>query len=532
MSDYDITHPEDLQRARAVLDELKASSSADDTTEFDPTGTSGHTLSPDKSFESARSVSDETDFTSLSNGVSSLSIGSGSDEHGESLDNGDFQDYENLDIATKAARLQELFPTESARDISYTLKKCEGSFTRAMDVLLNYVFLRTDDAGEMESATPWRSIDAFAEEYVIAKGKKRKPKGRKFRSLEGYDNDELNAAPPSPNRWTSAEEDITFIASLTSIPRQKISSVYHQNNASRNSTILALIQQNISQHGDKSTGDLALEPGVLQFTEEHPTVSTPHAAAILRLTHPSTAKAQDLAKALKSSPAGSGITTPSRIVPHYAPYKDPSAASTLRSSSPSVRSTHAVDGSASATRTTAFAPAPSPRSSSPSAWPTQPANGSTASLSAARATAFDQASKYYRKSKSDHLMGGAAAYYSQLGRDYHASLVAQSAAEADALVARQSTSTMLDLHGVGVKDGVRIAEERVGGWWEGLGESRARMGSGRAVGEGYKIVTGVGRHSDGGVPKLGPAVARALVREGWKVKVAGGMLFVTGKVKR
>lgn len=518
-----------------VLDELKASLSVDDATDFDPTGTSGHTLSPDKSTESARSISGETDLTNLSNGVSSLSTGSVSDEYSESLDNGDFQDYEDQDIATKEAHLQELFPTESARDISFTLKKCDGSFTRAMDILLNYAFLRSEDASDLNSPTPWKSIDAFAEEYVITKSRKRKPKGHKFKRLGEYENEELNDTSSNPNRWASADEDVNFIASRTSVPRQKISSVYHEHGASRTATILALIQQDISKHGDKPIEDLALEPGVLQFTEEHPTVSIPYAAAILRLTHPSMTKAYELAKALKASPLGSGTSTPSRIVPYYAPYKDPSAVPTPRSSSPSAWSTQAVNGSAtsvSATRTTAYTPVFTPRTSSPSAWSTQTINGSAASLSAARTAAFDKASTYYRKSKSDHLMGGAAAHYSQLGRDYHASLLAQSAAEADAFVARQSTPTMLDLHGVGVKDAVRIAEEKVGVWWEGLGESRARVGNGRAVGDGYKIVTGIGRHSDGGVPKLGPAVARALVREGWKVEIASGILYVTGKMRR
>lgn len=139
---------------------------------------------------------------------------------------------------------------------------------------------------------------------------------------------------------------------------------------------------------------------------------------------------------------------------------------------------------------------------------------------------------YYRKANADNLLGGAAAYYSQLGRDAHTSLRSASAAEADALVESQSSPTQLDLHGVGVTDAVRIASAKVGGWWEGLGESRVRVGGGRnGVGDGYRIVTGLGRHSEGGRARLGPEVCRKLVEEGWKVEVGSGVLTIAGRRK-
>jgi len=93
------------------------------------------------------------------------------------------------------------------------------------------------------------------------------------------------------------------------------------------------------------------------------------------------------------------------------------------------------------------------------------------------------------------------------------------------LVADQSTRTELDLHGVNVKDALRISRERVTTWWHELGEGRI---GGRGVGSGYRIVTGMGNHSEGGKGKLGPAVGKMLIREGWKVEVRGGVLIVTG----
>ena len=98
-------------------------------------------------------------------------------------------------------------------------------------------------------------------------------------------------------------------------------------------------------------------------------------------------------------------------------------------------------------------------------------------------------------------------------------------------MATQSSGSECDLHGVSVKDGVRIARDRVEAWWEGGGREWARAGKVQGGG-GYRVVTGVGRHSEGGKGRLGPAVGGMLVREGWKVEVGEGVLVVRGRVRR
>ena len=151
----------------------------------------------------------------------------------------------------------------------------------------------------------------------------------------------------------------------------------------------------------------------------------------------------------------------------------------------------------------------------------------------ARTAAFSKANAAHRKAKSDRLMGGAAAYYGQVGRDYAALSSSASADAADALVASQSTPAQLDLHGVDVLNAIRIAQDRVEAWWNGLGESRV---NGRIGAEdrqiGYRIVVGLGRHSEGGKGKLGPAVTKMLKQEGWKVEPAGAVIVVKGPMKR
>lgn len=125
-------------------------------------------------------------------------------------------------------------------------------------------------------------------------------------------------------------------------------------------------------------------------------------------------------------------------------------------------------------------------------------------------------------------MAGAAAYYAEAGRNYNGLAKAASSAAADELVARQSDAGQLDLHGVNVKDALRISRERVTNWWHEKQKIEGRGGN-RGVG-GYRIITGVGHHSEGGRGKLGPAVGKMLIREGWKVEVGSGVLVVRGVV--
>lgn len=95
----------------------------------------------------------------------------------------------------------------------------------------------------------------------------------------------------------------------------------------------------------------------------------------------------------------------------------------------------------------------------------------------------------------------------------------------DALVDCQSSSHHIDLHGVSVADGVRIAVERTARWWAGLGEDRPR----RAREVGFTVVTGLGSHTATGVSQLRQAVGAALKREGWRVRTETGQYVVTGR---
>lgn len=119
-----------------------------------------------------------------------------------------------------------------------------------------------------------------------------------------------------------------------------------------------------------------------------------------------------------------------------------------------------------------------------------------------------------------------AVYYIQRAREDARLSLAKTANMAEMLVNQQSTSTKIDLHGVTVLDGVRIAKHRVWQWWENLGENRERT----AKSQGFTVVTGVGRHSANGVSRLRQAVGAALKNDGWAVETLTGQFYVTGRL--
>jgi hypothetical protein len=91
---------------------------------------------------------------------------------------------------------------------------------------------------------------------------------------------------------------------------------------------------------------------------------------------------------------------------------------------------------------------------------------------------------------------------------------------------------VLDLHGVSVADATRIARNRTGAWWDGLGDAKYAPGGGGPARSGFRIVTGIGSHSKNHAPRIGPAVTKMLVKEGWKVEVGHGELVVVGRVRK
>ena len=529
VSDYDLATDEGLATARATLDLLKDSALIEEAADFDPSGTGGYnqaeaTTSPgheETGTETGASQSHETDATSLSNGLSSLDLG-----EREKIANqigaqgvGKAEDLDTLDEDVKVMLLRELFGEHASKySIQHTLRKCNGKWNAAMEELLNHVYFGETEDSEDGGKLRAKGIDGFSEDNVVKRGRKTKAKGQKLRAMEERRAASLPTSPEDSqnqavNKWQTAKEDVNFIAIHSNLEVSVVKSTYNKQGAKVPQTINALIKQTMEETKKVITDDEVVQDNARELGRDFPSIAPNYLAALIRLTHPSTSSAHELAKALVAKPKEPANAGGIQVIPMYA---RPTIADIDPESSP---------------RKARSANISHPSSLASPEDPTAALRGNA--YAAARAQAFAQASAAHRRAGSDRLMGGAAAYYSQLGRDLSALSFGASADAADALAARQSSATQLDLHGIDVLNGVRIAQERVEAWWNRLGESRVNGRTGAEDrGAGFSIVVGAGTHSVGGKGKLGPAVSKALKNDGWRVEPAGAVLVVKGKQRR
>ena len=492
-----------------MLDTLKITADIE-ALNFDPSGSSGgavqdaskHSADPESNADLWATQTVATDQSTLSSdSMRSGSGRSGSDEG--SFENGYYKDTEQFDVPTKELLLAETFPGLRLSQVTYTLRKCGYDYDKATDELLNQVFFYDSRKSPTGDGPVAKGIEAFSEDHVVPqRGKKGKNKKKQRLSLNSPNTSYFVEANATTNRWQNTSRDVEFVTSHTNLSAKTVSSFYHANGASLPATVLAVVRKDIEAHRKDELPDAALVQDAIALNEGFPSMDLEYALAIVRLTAPSTTKAQELAKSLTQQPASeTGGKGGIRLDLRYAP---------VDLSEPSKE-----------TRLPILAPSARPRD--------------VASTTAARNDAFEKASSAYRRGKGAPYMRQAAAYYAQEGRDLNANLKVMNAAQADALVSAQSGPTHLDLHGVSVADATRIAKQRTRAWWDGLGERRLPEWSGpgrRGGGEAYRIITGLGRHSEGGRGKLGPAVLKTLVNEGWKVEAEPGELYVTGLARR
>lgn len=508
-----------LNELRARLDEIKEITLATEDTGFDPSGTSGlhHDTSSQESSERAQSwhgdvspnYTEYTDLTSVSHSLESVNLGGSLAEDrqadGMDLNKGEYDIWlESLSPTDKAMKLKEIFCEAKDFDIGYILRKNGNSYQKALDDLLTQVRLEQEGLREKGiegftgSAMSNRERRAMKERGRKQKRDKRQPI-RRTSSTPALESTSDN--PLSSNQWLRVDDCVKFIQYRTHISPEFIRSTYHRSGATLSSTIAALCALKDSEvYSNPYLPDASL--ATIEAKAKELAMEFPHrlqyikAQALIKLTYPSTTSARELALALTSSP---NVPSTSTIIPHYI----------LRPPSP-----------------------PSISPSTPSSSSYVPlSNSRAATLTAVRSNALAQSRSASRKAKSDHLMGGAASYYSSVSRDAAAALREDEAARADAQVALQSKSGEVDLHGLNVKDTVRVSRDRVETWWESEGREWARAGK-VMNGNGLRIITGLGRHSAGGRAVLGPAVGRMLNDEGWKVQVGEGVVNVVGRVRR
>ena len=506
VSDYELSDQASLNELRSTLNVLKDNAEAEEAGTFDPSGSSAQHENPSTEISAERASSwhggpltEETELTSLSQSLQSSALE-------EDMQNaaGNCQiDTQTGDFSTdaKLQALQEMFPTAKDFDRQYALRQAKGNFGKTIEILLNHIFLDEESASSGTQLVH-RGIDGFADLQEVGNARGRRAKGKRNKQTRRTSSTPAahssQTETPARSKWDRAKEEVDFVAERIYMTPKSISSIYHKAGASLPATIAALctLPESITSNPLlASASPSVLEAHAAQLAADFPNLLYTHLESLIRMTHPSEASAHELAKAMLISSDRSPSAV--AIVPQYI----------SRPSSP-----------------------PSPSKSYADTQLPRP-GATAASLATVQANAFTQANAAYRKSRSKPLMSGAAAYYSSVGRDAAAALAQHEAATADALVSAQSKAGEIDLHGVNVRDAVRITRTKVQAWWDDGAAEWAKQGKVQRDG-GLRVITGVGRHSAGGRSKLGPVVGAMLVREGWKVEFGDGTVDVRGRARK
>ncbi|KAJ5125879.1 hypothetical protein N7476_009793 [Penicillium atrosanguineum] len=522
-SDFDLTDLAAVEELCQILSTIRESALEQEDLPFDPTGTFNHETndagvgdfgsSPHTSPNGQGTLHTRTDTSShTSNLVSSENDGRSSSQSKSQGaytvgTDGSLQFSSGSDEETIESLVQ-MFPTISLLDITQSLKKSGGDPTKCMDVLLNLAFFDESQIADDDTriAVP-KGIDGFMEgsgDIGYGKGSK-KNRGKKQKLRQGFSHSSTSSPPL--NKWETGKADIEFISSRTpDLPKEKVSSIYHANGGSLFPTIRSIALSNCPKDVHEIDEDPVMLTQVAELAGAFPNLQTTTLIGLLKVTSNMPSAATDFATVLARRPSLSDV---SNIIKFTAAPIDLSEEDNVGGSGSRSRSSEvAADGPDYAQATAA-------------------ANAHFAAGSAA----YNQARESYRRSKSNHLFSAATAVYRESAEKNFIRGRAQLSLASDRLVDNQSTKYDLDLHGITVANAVRIARERVQYWWDNLGDAKYVRGGGKHVHGGYKIITGVGNHSHDGTSRLGPAVSRMLIQEGWRVEIDRGFLLVTGAAR-
>jgi DNA-nicking Smr family endonuclease len=438
------------------------------------------------------------------------------------------------DLSDDMRMLRAMFPMMSNYTLQKTLEKCGGDHNRATDELLNRAFLEENG----EHGVKGKGVDGFGEDangFQNGGRKRKKNKGKaaaaaaavngisstaRFQSdqrrmslpPEGTENTPIE---PRVSVWDKKNEEVDYISKCLGIPKPVVTSAHHANGGSMPRTVASLLEEATGGGGDTEEHLAELAELLEEFGND---VKPVYLDRLLRLCKDNKAAVFQLAELLRRNIFNTGLLeiSTNRAAPTTASGRPPPPARTNKPHRPPQDEERwTVVGT-------------SMRSTPSSPTYHRPLNyASAAQISgtyrAARNEAFQKAAASYRRSRSDKLMGGAAAFYADLGHDYNSKTKEYENIAAERYVTENSTDDVLDLHGVTVAQAVKIAKERTTRWWvEAKPDEK-----GRGV-RPFRIVTGLGRHSKGGEAKLAPAVTKMLQREKWNIGIGHGEILVYG----
>lgn len=437
---------------------------------------------------------------------------------------------------TPLGRLQQMFPNLKLYTLRTTLEKCGGDSQRATDELLNRSYLEEDEEVNV------RGVDGF--EFATPH-QKRKGKGRSNTTNGGSRNGSATSPVGDPNRrpslpvetntpdpishWDRKNFEIAYLSENLGLPLN-IVQLTHHTSGSLHRTVATLIDK----YGSESLFDSPEHSAELsELVNTFPTVARQRLDRLLRLCQENKVAVFNLAELLRQNAHDETIR---KIAAAAAPRdsKKPRQPKKPEETWTTVVGTNLRSPTSSSSASSPTSPTAS-RVNRPIFTNSADLRDVSAAYRESRNEAFAKAAASYRRSKSNHLFGGAAAFYADLGQDFHTKTKEYENAAAERHVEENSGVDVLDLHGVTVQQALKIVRERVTQWWVRADPGGAygsdlygSRGGNRVARKPFRVVTGVGRHSKGGEAKLGPAVEKMLEREKWNITKATGEILVWG----
>lgn len=525
-SDFDLTSAAALEKLCATLDIIRESAIEQEDLPFDPSGTATSAVIESIDVEGARvsgrssgsspngggTLASPTDATGLTSPLLSYDGDSQSassrerSRAGYTVTSDGSIEFSGASFGENVRELAVIFHSLSRLDIEQSLRKAGNDPTKALDVLLNLAMIdgAQEATGEDSIIVP-KGIEGFSEDHNDIgrqKGRKKKSKNKKH-WLEASG---TSSGASTPNKWETGKADIEYMCSRASkLSREKITSAYHANGMKLPAAIGAIASSNAPKDISEIDDDPVMLTQLSELTGSFPYLTPTTLVGLLRVTDNMPSAATDLANMMTRRPSLSAVSDMIKFTAAPLNLEDDEETPCSRG-----RKEETIS----------------------SGLDYEGAQAAAQSHFAAGSTAYQQASQAARRARSSPLYGGASAYYRERGQEHRALAMQQLAVASNHLVDRQSTNCDLDLHGVTVPIALRIVRERVAAWWDSLGDTKHVRGGGKHVHGGFKIVTGVGNHSQDGTSRLGPAVSKMLMQGGWRVEVGRGSLVVTGVARR
>ncbi|ODA80793.1 hypothetical protein RJ55_03753 [Drechmeria coniospora] len=394
---------------------------------------------------------------------------------------------------SKVLLLQSMFSDLKPYTITYSVRKANGNFQAALDDLLNVQYLRS-------TGQELKGVDGFftPDDSAPSRTKRRKRAKKRLTPSSDLSRD----CSPSPRIDSNDQDEIEYIAERFGIRSGEVCEAYYKTGQSKGATVVELLDQYIS-HGIEAQ-DEAGRQQARELTRKYRHVPDAYMSTIVHVTGSVSQFADDLAALLNKHfsdlPKRQKLDLTHRLSP--LPPEDIEDGWILKSGRDATKQlTH-----------------------KPASMNFEEAVQIANRHHQARMDSIASAAQLRRRGASSPLYRQAAGFYTDRAREQARQAQKSTSVAADLLVETQSTAGSIDLHGVLVHDGVRIALQRTQDWWHDLGDSRPR----KAKEHGFTVITGLGRHSAGGVSQLRQAVAAALLQDGWKFHVESGRFVVYG----